>query len=96
VFAALCLIWGSTWLAATGVMTYSLDYGLIYWAEQYLSAGITSIFFASYVLFTALASRYVYRMESFRWWRTRLRRGNRRRGGAGWGYVKPRELEPPR
>ena len=54
-------------LALTGVLTYSLDYGLIYWAEQYLSAGVTAIFFATFVLFTTLATNFMFRQETFHW-----------------------------
>jgi len=31
---------------------YTLDYGLVYWGEQHLSAGVTAIFFATFPLFT--------------------------------------------
>jgi len=106
-FAILCLIWGSTWLAIrltvaelpplTGaglrfvlatvcvlayalfrkkslrlakpglhgwmmlcaLLVYVIDYGLIYWAEQFISAGVTAIFFATFPLFTALFSRLI-------------------------------------
>jgi drug/metabolite transporter (DMT)-like permease len=54
-------------LALSGFLIYSLDYGLIYWAEQHLSAGVTSIFFATYVLFTALATNFMFRQEKFYW-----------------------------
>lgn len=38
----------------SAMLTYVVDYGLIYWAEQYLSAGVTAIFFATFPLFTAV------------------------------------------
>lgn len=37
-------------------LMYVFDYGLIYWGEQTLSAGVTAIFFATFALFTALWS----------------------------------------
>ncbi len=37
-----------------GVVLIGLDYGLIYWAEQWLESGLTSVLFASMTLFTAL------------------------------------------
>jgi drug/metabolite transporter (DMT)-like permease len=56
------------WISAlTGFLIYSLDYGLIYWAEQYLSAGVTSIFFATFVLFTTLGANFIFRQEGFNW-----------------------------
>jgi O-acetylserine/cysteine efflux transporter len=54
-------------LLATGFMTYAMDYGLIYWGEQYLSAGVTSIFFSTFALFTALFSNFIFKNEPFRW-----------------------------
>jgi len=56
------------WIAAlTGFLIYSVDYGLIYWAEQYLSAGVTSIFFATFVLFTTIGANFIFRQEGFKW-----------------------------
>jgi drug/metabolite transporter (DMT)-like permease len=46
-------------------LMYTMDYGLIYWAEQTLSAGLAATLFATYPLFTALFSQLVYRMEPF-------------------------------
>jgi drug/metabolite transporter (DMT)-like permease len=54
-------------LALTAVLMYAFDYGLIYWAEQYLSAGVTAIFFATFPLFTSIWTNFVFRNESFRW-----------------------------
>lgn len=47
-------------------LTYALDYGLIYWGEQYLSAGVTAILFSTFVLFTALFSNFIFKSEPFR------------------------------
>ena len=43
----------------TAVLTYAFDYGLIYWAEQHLSAGVTAILFATFPIFTGLFSRWL-------------------------------------
>ncbi len=58
----------ATWrpLLATAILVYVLDYGLIYWAEQYLSAGVTAIFFSTFPLFTALFANFLFRSEPFR------------------------------
>ncbi len=48
------------------VLTYVLNYGLIYWAEQYLNAGVTAVIFAIFPLFTALFSIFAFRLEPFR------------------------------
>jgi drug/metabolite transporter (DMT)-like permease len=52
-------------LLITAFLTYALDYGLIFWGEQYLSAGVTSIFFSTFTLFTALFSNFVFKSETF-------------------------------
>lgn len=54
-------------LLATAFLIYALDYGLIFWGEQHLSAGVTSIFFSTFVLFTALFSNFVFKNEAFSW-----------------------------
>ena len=38
----------------TAVLIYGIDYGLVYWSEQYLSAGVTAILFATFPFFTFL------------------------------------------
>jgi drug/metabolite transporter (DMT)-like permease len=53
------------YVAGTGLLLYVVDYGLIYWAEQYLTAGVTAIFFASLPLATALVSTITYKNEAF-------------------------------
>lgn len=50
----------------TGVLVYVVDYGLIYWGEQFLSAGVTAIFFSTFPLFTGLISNFVFRSEPTR------------------------------
>jgi drug/metabolite transporter (DMT)-like permease len=52
-------------LLISAILTYALDYGLIFWGEQYLSAGVTSIFFSTFTLFTALFSNFVFKSETF-------------------------------
>ena len=52
-------------LLVSAFLMYIFDYGLIYWGEQYLSAGVTSIFFATFVLFTALWTNFLFRSERF-------------------------------
>lgn len=46
---------------------YPMDYGLIYWGEQYLNAGTTAVFFATFPLFTAVSANFLFRSEPFRW-----------------------------
>ncbi len=55
------------YLILSAIFLYLLDYGLIYWGEQYLYAGVTAIFFATFPLFTGVVSNFFYRNEPFRW-----------------------------
>jgi drug/metabolite transporter (DMT)-like permease len=53
------------WLVvATAILVYGVDYGLVYWSEQYLSAGVTAILFATFPFFTGLFSHFVTRTET--------------------------------
>jgi len=54
-------------LIIAAFLIYPIDYGLIYWGEQYLSAGMTAIFFAPFAIFTAIWSHFLFRSEPFRW-----------------------------
>ena len=38
-------------LSFTGVLTFTLGYGLVFWGEQYISSGLTSVLFTTYPLF---------------------------------------------
>ncbi len=48
-------------------LMYVMDYGLIYWGEQFLSAGVTSIFFATFPIFTGIWATFLFRSEKFQW-----------------------------
>ena len=54
-------------VAITAFLMYPIDYGLIYWGEQYLSAGVTAIFFATFPLFTGIWATFLFRNEKFHW-----------------------------
>ncbi len=51
----------------SAILLYLLDYGLIYWGEQYLYSGVTAIFFATFPIFTGLVSNFVFKNEAFHW-----------------------------
>src|SRR5512145_1929377 len=46
-------------IAWVGVVLFGADYGLIYWAEQYIDSGLTAILFATLPLIT-IAFAHVY------------------------------------
>ncbi len=52
-------------LLISAFLTYVIDYGLLFWGEQYISAGVASIFFSTFALFTAILSNFVFRSEPF-------------------------------
>lgn len=41
-----------------GAVLFALDYGLIYWGEQYIESGLTAILFATMPLMTAIAAHF--------------------------------------
>ncbi len=51
----------------TSFLMYTFDYGLVYWGEQYLSAGVTAIFFATFPIFVGIFSNFIIRNEPFLW-----------------------------
>ena len=53
-------------VALNSLFTYLFAYGLVYWAEQHLTAGLTAVIFAVFPLFTALFSIWAFHLESFR------------------------------
>lgn len=110
-YASICLIWGSTWLAvkiglrgmppflgaglrfllatailgavlasrrarirldrddvvcilSLGLLVFFVDYACIYWAEQYITSGLTALLFSTMPLMTALLSRFWTRTET--------------------------------
>ncbi len=50
-------------LLASAFFMYVFDYGFVYWGEQYLSAGVTAIFFATFPIFIGLFSNFVVKSE---------------------------------
>jgi drug/metabolite transporter (DMT)-like permease len=54
------------WVAVTAMLLYVIDYGLVYWGEQYLNAGVTAILFAVVPLATTLGSAFAFRTERLR------------------------------
>jgi len=55
------------YLAGCSFFLYVLDYGAIYWAEQHLSAGVTSIFFATFTVFVVIWSKLLDHSERLQW-----------------------------
>ena len=54
-------------LAALGAIMFSITYGALFWGEQFIPSGITSVLEATIPLFTVLFEVFVLRHQAFRW-----------------------------
>ena len=50
---------------ANGLLAFSGSYGIVYWAEQWVPSGLTSVLFATYPLFVAILAHFALPDESF-------------------------------
>ncbi|MBU1049609.1 EamA family transporter, partial [Candidatus Bipolaricaulota bacterium] len=50
-------------LVATGLLTFGLDYGLVFWGENHISAGLTSILFSTMPLFVLVLAHFMVPAE---------------------------------
>jgi drug/metabolite transporter (DMT)-like permease len=57
--------WGS--LLLIGSLMFVVTYGLVFWAEQFVPSGFTSVLEATLPLITILLEVFVFRQQSFRW-----------------------------
>lgn len=55
-------------MVGTGLLTFSMDYGLIYWGENHIPAGLTSILFSTLPLFVLLLAHFFLRNERMTRW----------------------------
>ena len=62
-----CLAVGARWprgraewtlVLVVGVLLFGGDYGLIYWAEQYIDSGLTAILFGTFTLATMIVAHF--------------------------------------
>jgi drug/metabolite transporter (DMT)-like permease len=54
-------------LGVIGVLMFSVTYGALFWGEQYVPSGITSVLEATLPLMTVLLEVFVLRQQRFRW-----------------------------
>jgi drug/metabolite transporter (DMT)-like permease len=54
-------------LAIIGVLMFSVTYGALFWGEQFVPSGITSVLEATLPLFTVMLEVFVLRQQRFRW-----------------------------
>src|SRR3984957_1419150 len=57
--------WGS--LVGIGLLMFVVTYGAIFWAEQYVPSGFTSVLEATLPLITIGLEVFVFRQQRFRW-----------------------------
>src|ERR687890_162182 len=52
---------GSEWrlLCANALLTFSIPYGILYWAEQWVPSGLAAVLFATFPLLTAILAHFV-------------------------------------
>jgi drug/metabolite transporter (DMT)-like permease len=51
------------WLV-NGTLAFSVSYGIVYWAEQWVPSGLTSVLFATYPLFVAILAHFILPQEA--------------------------------
>lgn len=54
-------------LGIIGVLMFSVTYGALFWGEQFVPSGITSVLEATLPLLTVLLEVFVLRQQRFRW-----------------------------
>ena len=54
-------------LAIIGVLMFSVTYGALFWGEQFVPSGITSVLEATLPLMTVMLEVFVLRQQKFRW-----------------------------
>jgi drug/metabolite transporter (DMT)-like permease len=75
VLFAFALMRGMAWpswrewrsLGIIGTLMFSLTYGALFWGEQYVPSGITSVLESTLPLMTVLLEVFVLRQQKFRW-----------------------------
>lgn len=50
-------------MIGTGLLTFGVDYGLVFWGESHISAGLTSILFSTMPLFVLLLAHFMVPTE---------------------------------
>ena len=50
-------------MIGTGLLTFGLDYGLVFWGENHISAGLTSILFSTMPLFVLVLAHFMIPSE---------------------------------
>ena len=54
-------------LALIGLLMFVAEYGPLFWAEKYVTSGMTSVFETTIPLITIVLEMFVFRQQPFRW-----------------------------
>lgn len=81
---------GRDWwlMVGTGLLTFALDYGLVFWGENHIPAGLTSILFSTMPLFVLILAHFLIPAERM----TRMRLAGILIGVAGVGLIFSNQL----
>ncbi len=50
-------------MISTGVLTFGVTYGLVFWGEQFISSGLAALLFATFPLFGLIIAHYMLQSE---------------------------------
>ncbi len=60
--------WSDWWLMIkTGILTFTVAYGLVFWGEQYISSGLAALLFATFPLFGLVIAHFHLPAEKMTW-----------------------------
>ena len=76
-------------MIGTGLLTFGVDYGLVFWGESHISAGLASILFSTMPLFVLLLAHFMIPIERM----TRLKLLGILIGIGGVGLIFSRQLQ---
>ncbi len=54
----------------TGILTITVNYGLVFWGENYISSALTAIFYSTYPLLGLLIAHLLLPLEKMTWMKT--------------------------
>ena len=76
-------------MIGTGLLTFGVDYGLVFWGESHISAGLTSILFSTMPLFVLMLAHFMVSTERM----TRLKLLGILIGSGGVALIFSRQLQ---
>ncbi len=53
-------------ILSSALFLYLFQFGLIYWSEQYINAGVAAILYSTFPIFVGILSNFIFHQEEFR------------------------------